>query len=111
MPPGAPVIVPEPRPSFRTARLNDWSANDAVTFLTASMVTVQAPVPEQAPAQPVKVEGASGAAGGGGGGGGGQGPARVELRRARRPTADPAGAGGDPAGAVAGLRDGQQLHA
>src|SRR3954447_21830792 len=62
MPPGELVIVPEPRPAFRTARLNDWSANDAVTFLTASMVTVQAPVPEQAPDQPAKVEVASGAA-------------------------------------------------
>ena len=34
----------------------------AVTLLAVLMVTVQVPVPEQAPPQPVKVEPASGAA-------------------------------------------------
>jgi hypothetical protein len=56
--------VPLPAPAFVT--VNAWltlsSVKLAITDCAAVIVTVQVPVPEQTPLQPVKVEPAAGAA-------------------------------------------------
>jgi len=64
MPAGALVIVPLPVPALLTVSANeDGSANVAVTFRAAFIVTVQVlAVPVQPPLQPVKVDPAAGAA-------------------------------------------------
>jgi phage tail protein X len=62
MPAGALVTVPDPAPARLTVRAKDCKANVAVTELAAFIVTVQAPVPVQAPLQPVKVAPAAGVA-------------------------------------------------
>jgi hypothetical protein len=62
MPAGALVTVPVPLPDLVTVRLTVWSAKVAVTERAALIVTVQVPVPVQAPLQPVKVESVVGAA-------------------------------------------------
>ena len=52
------VIVPEPEPVLATLRLKPGSVlttKVAVTLCAWFIVTVQAPAPEQAPLQPVKV--------------------------------------------------------
>ena len=49
-------------PSFVTESVRVTGANVAVTDLAASIVTTQAPVPVQAPDQPVNVELAPGVA-------------------------------------------------
>ena len=50
------MTVPVPVPGFVTVKLYAVVAKDAVTDVTAFIVTVQDPVPEQPPpAQPVKV--------------------------------------------------------
>ena len=54
MPDGELVTVPSP--VLETVRVEVLSVNVAVTDLAAVMVTWQAPVPEQAPLHPVKVE-------------------------------------------------------
>ena len=61
-PAGALVTVPMPTPALVTVSGNVCSAKDAVTAWAALIVTVQAPVPVQAPLQPVKVEPTAGAA-------------------------------------------------
>ena len=56
------MTVPEPVPVMVPVRVY-WSLwKVAVTDLLAVMVTIQVPVPEQAPDQPAKVEPASGLA-------------------------------------------------
>ena len=55
-------MPPEPVPAPPTVNVNDWSAKVAVTEVAALTVTVQLPVPEHAPLQPVKVEPAAGVA-------------------------------------------------
>jgi len=57
MPAGLLVTVPLPVPVLDTVNAYAFSAKLAVTDLAASIVTMQAPVPEQPlPLQPVKVE-------------------------------------------------------
>jgi len=51
-----PDTVPVPVPDLVTVRSCFCRAKSAVTDFAASMVTVQAPVPVQAPPQPPKVE-------------------------------------------------------
>src|SRR3954471_23907386 len=60
MPAGALVTPPEPVPAF--VRVSVWvcSVNVAVTERAWSIVTVQPPVPVQAPLQPLKSEPAAG---------------------------------------------------
>jgi hypothetical protein len=61
IPAGELVTVPEPEPVFVT--LNVRSATKfAVTVLSSFMVTVQEPVPEQAPDQPSNTEPTAGVA-------------------------------------------------
>ena len=60
MPAGALVTVPVPAPIFVTVRAYWIDAKVAVTSFAASMVTVQVPVPVQAPDHPVKVDPAIG---------------------------------------------------
>ena len=62
MPAGALVTVPVPVPLFVTDSVMGTSVNVAVTEVAALTVTLHAPVPEQAPLQPAKVEPASGVA-------------------------------------------------
>lgn len=63
IPAGLLVIVPLPAPSLATVSVFvPDESKVAVTDLAASIVTVQEPVPEQAPLQPAKIELASGAA-------------------------------------------------
>ena len=62
MPAGALVIVPMPLPPLTTVNGYCIGVNVAVTDLAASIVTLHAPVPEQAPLQPAKVAPASGVA-------------------------------------------------
>lgn len=59
MPAGAEVTVPAPLPSLTTLNGRCRSVKVAVTERGAVMVTVQDPVPEQAPVQPAKVESSS----------------------------------------------------
>jgi hypothetical protein len=56
MPAGVLVTVPVPVPALVTVSVGLCSVNETVTLLAASIVTVQLPVPAQAPLQPVKVE-------------------------------------------------------
>src|SRR4051812_23740357 len=51
-----PETVPEPVPAFVTVSVNMLSVNVAVTLFAASIVTVHAPVPVHAPAQPLNIE-------------------------------------------------------
>ena len=51
-----PDTVPVPVPDLATVRLYWFRVNAAVTDFAAVMVTVQVPVPVQAPLQPAKVE-------------------------------------------------------
>ncbi len=60
MPAGVDVTVPPP--PLVTVNVNCFSVNDAVTVFAASMVTMQPPVPVQAPDHPVNVEVAAGVA-------------------------------------------------
>jgi hypothetical protein len=60
MPAGALVIVPVPAPDLVTVTMTDCSANVAETDAAAFIVTVQAPLPKQAPLHPVKPDPASG---------------------------------------------------
>jgi len=55
MPAGLELTEPEPLPAFATARVLSDS-NVAVAAWSALIVSVQVPVPEQSPDQPVKVE-------------------------------------------------------
>ena len=50
-----PVPVMVPFVGLVTVRVLVWIVNVAVTVLSAVIVTVQVPAPEQAPDQPVKV--------------------------------------------------------
>ena len=59
---GVELTLPKPLPAFATDRPNDWSVNTAPTLFAASIVTLQSPVPEQAPVQPLKLEPALGEA-------------------------------------------------
>jgi hypothetical protein len=54
MPEGELVTVPVPLPDLVTDSVNRFNVNVAVTDFAALMVTVQFPVPEQAPPQPIK---------------------------------------------------------
>ena len=56
MPVGLLVIVPEPVPDLETVRGYVFKVNAAFAVLLEFIVTVQLPVPEQAPDQPEKVE-------------------------------------------------------
>ena len=58
MPAGDDVTVPVPLPVFLTLRpyLRLLRVKVALTVFAASMVTRQAPVPEHAPPQPVKID-------------------------------------------------------
>jgi hypothetical protein len=61
MPPGADVTVPIPAPSFVTVNEGvGFGMNVAVTDLAASIGTLHAYRPEQAPDQPAKIESAAG---------------------------------------------------
>jgi hypothetical protein len=62
MPAGELVTVPVPAPDLLTVSVKVWSAKVAVTVVAALSVTVQVPVPEQPPLQPLKVEPAAGVA-------------------------------------------------
>src|SRR5437879_556127 len=62
MPAGLLATVPAPAPALVSVRVKDCTANVAVTEVAAFTVTMQVPVPEQPPLQPVKVELASGVA-------------------------------------------------
>jgi hypothetical protein len=55
-------MVPPPPPDFVTVNANVFAAKTAPTVRATVIDTVQAPVPEQAPVQPVKFESASGVA-------------------------------------------------
>ena len=61
MPAGALVTVPLPVPVLVTVSAKSGGMKVAVTDVAALIVTVQAPVPVQAPLQPVNVEPAAGA--------------------------------------------------
>jgi hypothetical protein len=56
MPAGLLLTDPEPVPASVTVSANVTALNVAVTALAAVMVTLQVPVPEQAPLQPAKVD-------------------------------------------------------
>src|SRR5579872_2645140 len=56
MPAGLLLTDPEPVPASVTVNANVTTLNVAVTALAAVMVTLQVPVPEQAPLQPAKVD-------------------------------------------------------
>src|SRR5262245_22716620 len=56
MPAGLEVTVPLPVPFLPTLSVNCWTLKLAVTEAAAFIVTLHAPVPEQAPLQPVNVE-------------------------------------------------------
>src|SRR5262245_65475286 len=62
MPAGALVMVPLPAPVLLSVSAKLWTAKVAVTDCAALIVTLQVPVPVQAPLQPVKVEPAAGVA-------------------------------------------------
>src|SRR2546425_3051478 len=62
MPAGLLVTVPAPVPALETVSVKVCRVKVAVTVVAAESVTVQAPVPEQPPLQPVKIEPAAGAA-------------------------------------------------
>src|SRR5262247_4677060 len=62
MPAGALVMVPLPAPLLLTVSAMPCTAKVAVTDCAALIVTLQVPVPVQAPLQPVKVEPAAGVA-------------------------------------------------
>jgi hypothetical protein len=56
IPDGAEVTVPVPVPALATVKANVGRANVAVTLRAVVILTVQVPVPVQAPLQPVKVD-------------------------------------------------------
>ncbi len=56
MPAGLELTVPEPAPDWVTVNVSGRSENVAVTDLAWLMLTVQPPVPEQAPDQPENTE-------------------------------------------------------
>src|SRR5215471_15292 len=56
IPAGFELTVPEPVPDSVTVKVSGNSVNVAVTALAWVMLTVQVPVPEQAPDQPVKLD-------------------------------------------------------
>jgi hypothetical protein len=56
------VTTPDPVPDFVTVKLYIEVVKVAVTDFAAVIVTVQVPVPEHAPDQPVKVDPLSGEA-------------------------------------------------
>jgi hypothetical protein len=56
IPAGELVTVPAPEPAFETVSVWSTRAKPAVTARSWSIVTVQVPVPLQAPPQPVKLE-------------------------------------------------------
>lgn len=62
MPAGKLVIRPVPVPALRTVSVRGCSVKVAVTLLSDRLLTVQAPAPEQAPDQPLKVDPVAGAA-------------------------------------------------
>ncbi len=62
IPAGEEITVPPPVPLLETVRLYWIRVKVAVTDWEEFMVTVQEPVPEQAPPQPVKIELPSGVA-------------------------------------------------
>src|SRR5262245_41497415 len=62
MPVGVLVTVPVPVPDVFTVRAKDWTTKPALTVVSAFIVMTQAPVPEQPPLQPVKVEPVAGVA-------------------------------------------------
>jgi hypothetical protein len=53
---GLEVTVPVPVPVLATERVDVFSVNVAATFRAVVMLTMQAPVPVQAPVHPAKVE-------------------------------------------------------
>ena len=62
IPVGLLVIVPLPFPAVFTVNKNVFKVKLAVTDVSAVRVTVQGPVPEQAPVHPVKTESEAGVA-------------------------------------------------
>lgn len=62
IPAGLEVTVPEPPPDFATLSVSEIRLKPAVTDRAWLIVTVQAPVPEQAPDQPEKDEPVAGVA-------------------------------------------------
>jgi len=62
IPDGVLTTVPVPAPALVRVSVSGCRANVAVTEVAALMVTVQVPVPEQPPLQPLNVEPATGAA-------------------------------------------------
>jgi hypothetical protein len=62
IPAGLLATTPVPLPVFVTVRVKVFKVKVAVTARAASIVTLQVPVPEQVPDQPVKSESAAGVA-------------------------------------------------
>ena len=56
IPRGLELTLPEPEPNLLTVNVTGRSENVADTDLACVMLSVQVPVPEQAPDQPLKPE-------------------------------------------------------